>query len=69
MPSTDTNNTVTGLVNGIAYRFRVAAVNAYGAGQYAFTGPVTPELIQAPVSGTATLWIAEANQPVYHWSE
>jgi hypothetical protein len=41
--STATSATVTGLVNGVAYQFQVAGVNAVGTGSYsAATNAVTP---------------------------
>lgn len=33
--SSTTNRTITGLVNGVSYKFRIAAVNYYGRGDYA----------------------------------
>ena len=41
--STATTQTITGLVNGTKYRFRVQAINAVGTGGYStVTNPVTP---------------------------
>lgn len=43
MPSTATTRTVTGLTNGTAYQFRVAAVNGIGTGAYSTaSSAVTP---------------------------
>ncbi len=43
--STSTNTTVTGLTNGTAYIFKVAAVNSAGTGSYAQTSSsITPQL-------------------------
>jgi hypothetical protein len=42
-PSPVTTQTVTGLTNGVTYRFRVQAVNAVGLSGYStVTNPVTP---------------------------
>ena len=47
---TATSATVNGLTNGVAYRFRVAAVNAFGTGAFsALSNAVTP-LAPAPVA-------------------
>ena len=41
--STATTQTLTGLVNGTQYRFRVQAINAVGTGGFStVTNPVTP---------------------------
>ncbi|NDG03692.1 MAG: fibronectin type III domain-containing protein, partial [Synechococcaceae bacterium WBB_34_004] len=55
--STATNATITGLANGTAYVFRVAAVNSVGTGSYATTpGSVTP----ATTPGAPTSLMAAA---------
>ncbi|MGO9027145.1 MAG: beta strand repeat-containing protein, partial [Acidimicrobiales bacterium] len=57
-----TSDTVTGLTNGTAYTFRVAAINAVGTGaQSAATNSVTPASVPgAPTIGTATAGNASA---------
>jgi hypothetical protein len=63
--------TVTGLANGTAYTFRVAAVNAAGTGQYSvvsaavtpFTTPDAPTAVAGVVGNTQVVvsWTAPAN--------
>jgi titin len=69
--STATTQTVSGLTNGITYRFAVQAFNARGTGAYsALSTPVTPGTPGAPVIGAvlggdaqATVsWTAPANE-------
>ena len=66
-----TSTTITGLVNGTTYTFRIRAVNA--AGTSALTAPsnaVTPATVpNAPVIGTATRGAAGGNlTAVANWS-
>jgi len=61
--STATTATVTGLTNGTAYVFRVAAVNDAGAGPY-----VTTPGSRTPAPPAPSLWKVETLSPVYHWS-
>ena len=60
--STATTETVTGLTNGTAYTFKVAAINGVGTGsQSAASNSVTPENVPgAPTIGTATASNASA---------
>jgi hypothetical protein len=53
--STATTQTVTGLANGTAYIFRVAAINGVGTGPYsAASSPVTPHAAEPTPTPTAT---------------
>ena len=60
--STATTETVTGLTNGTAYTFTVAAINSVGTGaQSATSNSVTPATTPgAPTIGTATAGNASA---------
>ena len=57
------NGTVTGLINGMTYWFRVAAINAIGAGTDSASTPgVTPRTVPgAPTSVTATAGDTQAS--------
>ncbi|MBU6276079.1 MAG: fibronectin type III domain-containing protein, partial [Planctomycetes bacterium] len=51
--SATTAATVTGLANGTAYRFRVAAVNPVGIGPFVEAGPATPFTVPGTPTGLA----------------
>jgi titin len=52
-PSSNTTITVTGLSNGTAYTFKVAAKNAAGVGGEATSGGVTPRTVAGAPTGVA----------------
>ena len=60
--STATTETATGLTNGTAYTFKVAAINAIGTGaQSAASATATPATVPgAPTIGTATAGVGSA---------
>lgn len=68
--STATARTITGLVNGVSYQFRVAAVNSSGAGSWSGVRTARPRTVPvAPTALTATprntraslTWVAPAD--------
>lgn len=65
--SSATTQTITGLVNGTTYRFRVQAINAMGtSASSAVSNPVTPATVPgAPTIGVAT---AEPGQATVSWT-
>ena len=78
--STSTSATVTGLTNGTTYKFRVAAVNSIGTGDYSATvtgGPATALVITAqPLNDYATsssqnitfsVTTSGGGTPTYQW--
>lgn len=66
---TATTYTVTGLNNGTAYTFRVAATNAIGTGsQSAQTNAVTPSAPTAPTAPTAVSAVAGNGSVAVTWT-
>jgi 5-hydroxyisourate hydrolase-like protein (transthyretin family) len=66
--STATQQTVTGLTDGTAYLFRVAAINAYGTGSYSDpSSPVTPQA-DLPGKPTNVSAVAGNNQATVSWT-
>lgn len=65
--SVATSITVTGLVNGTGYRFRVAAVNAVGQGEFsAWSGVITPNALP-PAAPTNVVAVAGEKSAVVSW--
>ena len=62
--STATTQTITGLVNGTAYTFRVAAFNAVGTGP---TSTITAIIVGAPPAPTAVTAVAGSGQATVNW--
>ena len=64
--SASTSTTVTGLTNGTAYVFRVAAINVVGTGAYGQSATVTPRTVAGTPTGLAG--IAGDRQVTLSWS-
>jgi len=65
--STATSITVTGLVNGTGYRFRVAAVNTVGQGEYSLpSGVITPNALP-PAAPTNVVAVGGEASAVVSW--
>jgi hypothetical protein len=54
IPSYGANISVTGLINGQTYYFKVAAINSMGTGLYSINGPTTPFIPSKPSAPTIT---------------
>ena len=66
--STATSITVTGLVNKTGYRFRVAAVNAVGQGDFsALTGVITPDALP-PAAPTNVIAVRGDKSATLTWT-
>ena len=62
-----TNATVAGLTNGVAYYFRVAAINAVGTGEFSNTVIAVPGTVPDPIT---TLFVnGGANALTLEWDE
>jgi predicted phage tail protein len=67
--STATSATITGLTNGTAYRFRVAALNGVGTGDYtAASSAVTPTAGTPPNAPTSLTATAGSAQIALSWT-
>jgi len=64
--STTTSATVTGLVNGTSYTFRVAALNSQGTGSYATFTAATP--FSVPGAPTTVTFTAGNSQATVSWT-
>ncbi|HEY1917367.1 MAG TPA: LamG-like jellyroll fold domain-containing protein [Streptosporangiaceae bacterium] len=62
VPATSTSTTVTGLVGGAAYKFKIQALNEYGSGAAATTAAVTP----AGATSTYVSTVLSASPSVFY---
>ena len=67
--NTNTSISVTGLVNGGSYKFRVSATNLNGFGATAESGVVVTNVVPAaPTISTVTLGTGASNDDTYSWT-
>ncbi len=66
-PSTATSQVVTGLANGTAYRFKVAAINAVGTGATSTVSNLVTPTLTAPGVPTTVTAVAGNGQATVSW--